>query len=196
MGILRGAGQPRKGEPKAKAKAGAQAKGVTEEGSAGTVSGRPSADGPASVSQETLLAEAAKLLKGGSLKAVHVEAGDIGASWLLSVIESASDSSFALIDSGATNALRPATKEELQVIRVDLASGTAELRVNQCADSSTVQFRMQLQEVFVCLGERRYPFTDSPSEDEEIEERPHRPPVGDRLGRRVHLRDRFLLWFL
>ena len=152
MGILRGAGQPRKGEPKAKAKAGAQAKGVTEEGSAGTVSGRPSADGPASVSQETLLAEAAKLLKGGSLKAVHVEAGDIGASWLLSVIESASDSSFALIDSGATNALRPATKEELQVIRVDLASGTAELRVNQCADSSTVQFRMQLQKCLCALG--------------------------------------------
>ena len=130
----KGGVQPKRGEAKAKAKAGAQAKGVTEEGSSGTASGKPSAEGPASVSQETLLAEAAKLLKGVTLKAVHVEAGDIDASWLLSVIESASDSNFALIDSGATNALRPATKEELQtcrVIRVDLASGTAELRVNQ-----------------------------------------------------------------
>ena len=59
--------QPKRGEAKAKAKAGAQAKGVTEEGSSGTASGKPSAEGPASVSQETLLAEAAKLLKGVTL---------------------------------------------------------------------------------------------------------------------------------
>ncbi|CAE7427987.1 GIP [Symbiodinium sp. CCMP2592] len=85
----------------------------------------------AALSQEALVAEATKILKGVSLRALHVE--DIDVSWLRSALVSASDPSFALIDSGATNALRPAGPGEAdncRVIRVDLASGGTELRVN------------------------------------------------------------------
>ncbi|CAE7271136.1 RE1 [Symbiodinium sp. CCMP2592] len=62
----------------------------------------------------------------------RVDLSRVDASWLLSVT-GVSDCSYALVDSGATNALRPAEGAELsagRVIRVDLASGTAELRIN------------------------------------------------------------------
>ena len=118
----------------AKAKVSSQAKGVTEDANQPTIA-KASPQGGGSASQEALLAEAAKLLKGVSIKAVRISEGSgVDASWLRSVIESASDSNFALIDSGATNALRPATTEELRtcrVIRVDLASGATDLRVNE-----------------------------------------------------------------
>ena len=70
------------------------------------------------------MAEATKLLKGVALRAVKVE--EIDLSWVRSALVSASDPSFCLIDSGATNALRPAKDGEAEgcrVIRVDLASG-------------------------------------------------------------------------
>ena len=54
--------------------------------------------------------------------------------WLLSAVANASDSKYALPDSGTTNALRPATLQELELakkIRVDLASGGTRLHVNQ-----------------------------------------------------------------
>ena len=54
--------------------------------------------------------------------------------WLKSAIESASDPRFALVDSGATNALRPAREGEIggsRIIRVDLASGAVDLHVNE-----------------------------------------------------------------
>ena len=84
------------------------------------------------VTKEALLAEAAKLLKGVSIKAVRVE--DLDVTWLRSALISASDPSYCLVDSGATNALRPASEGELEgcrVIRVDLASGGTDLRVNE-----------------------------------------------------------------
>ena len=80
------------------------------------------------MSQETLVAEAAKLLKGVSLKPIRVDpeqVESVDASWLLSAVTSVSDNDYALVDSGATNALRPAEGPELdacRVIRVDLAS--------------------------------------------------------------------------
>ena len=88
--------------------------------------------------------EAAKLLKGVSLKPLRLASGDpemrsLGAlgidyGWLVSAVMSASDPHYALIDSGATNALRQAESHELQssqVIKVDLASGATELHVNE-----------------------------------------------------------------
>ena len=140
------AGQPggRGGKAKAKPKASPQAKGITEEGQGGAESGSTSTSPGASVTnQDALLAEAAKLLKNVSLKPVRVE-GDgvpfdfglgVDSSWLLSAIASASDLGYALIDSGATNALRPAESGELEqgkAIKVDLASGVATLRINDC----------------------------------------------------------------
>ena len=124
---------------KAKAKASAQAKGVTEEDSLkgeapGNSAGSQSSGGNqgSPVTKEALLAEAAKLLKGVSIKAVRVE--DLDVTWLRSALISASDPSYCLVDSGATNALRPASEGELEgcrVIRVDLASGGTDLRVNE-----------------------------------------------------------------
>ena len=112
---------PKKPEAKPKPKSQPQAKGITEEtpsGSAGArnseVSGAPSTSG----AKEALFAEAAKLLQGASAKALRI--GD----W--SIDEA--------IDSGATNALRFASSEELREaksIRVDLASGVTELHVNE-----------------------------------------------------------------
>ena len=118
---------------KAKAKAGAQVKGVQEDTKpeAAVTPGRTSSgsvDLPSG--SEALVAEAAKLLKGVSLRTVHV---DLDLSWVRSAITSASDPNYCLVDSGATNALRPASPEELrecQTIRVDLASGETELRIN------------------------------------------------------------------
>ena len=52
----------------------------------------------------------------------------------MSAVTSASDPLYALVDSGATNALRPGDPQELRgsrVIRVDLASGATELHVNR-----------------------------------------------------------------
>ena len=105
----------------------------------------------ASAAQEALIAEAAKLLKGVSLKPISVpqngEPGsrvcpdgaylvaDLDEGWLRSAIVHAADQLYALVDSGATNALRPAREGELseaRVIRVDLASGGTELHVNRC----------------------------------------------------------------
>ena len=54
--------------------------------------------------------------------------------WLISAVNSASDGRFALIDSGATNALRPAVASELESarrIKVDLASGGTHLHINE-----------------------------------------------------------------
>ncbi|CAE7029197.1 GIP, partial [Symbiodinium sp. KB8] len=84
-------------------------------------------------SQEALVAEATKLLKGVALRAIGV-GDDPDWSWIRSALASASNPEYCLIDSGATNALRPAEAEELRagkVIRVDLASGTTELRINE-----------------------------------------------------------------
>ena len=66
---------------------------------------------------------------GGGLpaKVAAVEAG------FKDALTSASDPDYCLVDSGATNALRPASTEEIEgcrVIRVDLASGGTELRIN------------------------------------------------------------------
>ena len=70
------------------------------------------------------------MLKGVSLKPLSVEVDE---SWIRSALASASNPDYCLIDSGATNALRPAVEEELRegrAIRVDLASGVTELRIN------------------------------------------------------------------
>ena len=48
----------------------------------------------------------------------------------------------------------------------------------RCVDGPT---SLAAAEVYVRFGERRYPFSDSPSEDEDVDERPHRPPVDERL---------------
>ncbi|CAE7537698.1 RE1 [Symbiodinium sp. CCMP2592] len=85
------------------------------------------------VSQEALIAEAAKLLKGVTLKPLRIEDDGLDLTWLRSALTSASDPMFCLVDSGATNALRPASDQELKgakSIRVDLASGVTDLRVN------------------------------------------------------------------
>ena len=133
------------GKPKGKAKAVAQAKGITEDQGSGERSGAgvSSVATDTSAGQEALIAEATKLLKGVTLKPLRLESGPVmtgsvdlsgvDASWLFSVA-GVSDCNFALVDSGATNALRPARDSELEagrVIRVDLASGTTELRINK-----------------------------------------------------------------
>ena len=131
------------GHPKAKAKSAPVLKGVTEEiPTSGQAAG--SSEGSDLQVQEALLAEAAKLLKGVVLKPLRtgedlvpargarVYDGDFG--WLCSAIANASDSRFALVDSGATNALRQAKWGEIEVsrvIKVDLASGATELHVNK-----------------------------------------------------------------
>ena len=119
---------------KAKAKAGVS-KGVIEEGPKGEAPASvPSSGGGGSASPtspEALVAEAAKLLKGVSLRPIRLE--DVDLSWVNSALTSAADPDYCLIDSGATNALRPAKPEELlecRKIRVDLASGEAELSIN------------------------------------------------------------------
>ena len=134
---------PSKANSPSKPKAGPQTKGLIED-SAATPSGSA---GPAVTSEgsarahDTLLAEAAKLLKGVSLKHVSVTDIDdelqewgIDRGWLISAVNSASDGRFALIDSGATNALRPAVASELESarrIKVDLASGGTHLHINE-----------------------------------------------------------------
>ena len=135
------ASSPNKGDPKGKAKAKAAAsKGVVDDAKGEGVAAGSHSTGTAGVNQEQLLAEAAKLLKGVTLKPVRVEGDgvmpDVGidGSWLVSAITSASDTRYALVDSGATNALRPACEEELQKgrkIKVDLASGEATLSMNK-----------------------------------------------------------------
>ena len=133
---VKGGGSP--GRPKA----GAQAKGVTEEASSSSGGvGSVTTSDDAARAQETLIAEAAKLLKGVSLKPLRRD-GDEGAfrewgidrGWLMSAVASASDPNYTLIDSGATNALRPSMGDELgsaQLIKVDLASGSSQLHVNR-----------------------------------------------------------------
>ena len=120
------------GKGKVKAKAGAQAKGITEETASASVASASAVSGSTSAtpSPEALVAEAAKLLKGVTLKPLRVEVDE---SWIRSALASASNPDYCLMDSGATNALRPAAEEELssgRAIRVDLASGMAELRIN------------------------------------------------------------------
>ncbi|CAE7537564.1 unnamed protein product, partial [Symbiodinium microadriaticum] len=61
-----------------------------------------------------LVAEAAKLLKGVSLKPIRLE--DVDLSWVNSALTSAADPDYCLIDSGATNALRPAKPEEYEAL--------------------------------------------------------------------------------
>ena len=132
-----GPGKGGSARPKGKAKAGAQAKGITEDAdlksqSAGSANATISSASTIP-SQEALVAEATKLLKGVALRAIGV-GDDPDWSWIRSALASASNPEYCLIDSGATNALRPAEAEELRagkVIRVDLASGTTELRINE-----------------------------------------------------------------
>ena len=121
----------------------AQAKGVTEEASSsGNGGGSPGSGQDSSVkAQEALLAEAAKILKGVSLKHLSVDEGEdslqqygIDKGWLISARNSASDGDYALVDSGATNALRPASSQELEAatkIKVDLAAGGTHLHINE-----------------------------------------------------------------
>ena len=62
----------------------------------------------------------------------------------MSAVACASDPLYALIDSGATNALRPGDRPEIQgarVIRVDLASGVAELHVNKHGTGFSISWR-------------------------------------------------------
>ena len=135
--------EPKKPAAKPKPKAGPQAKGITEDSSGGAASTQGNGSGNSSApAQQELLAEAQKLLKGISLKAIHVrdplETHGIDRAWLLSAVvnaspTSASDMSYALVDSGATNGLRearPGEWDKTQAIKVDLASGVAELHVN------------------------------------------------------------------
>ena len=132
----------------AKAKSGPQAKGIVEDPGSST-SADCAVASAATGTKEALIAEAAKLLKGVSLKPVQVQverlgglypaslsAPDLGIDegWLRSAVISAADQLFALVDSGATNALRPAGEGEVhdaKMIRVDLASGGTELHVNR-----------------------------------------------------------------
>ena len=135
------AGAKGSGNP-SRPKAGVQAKGVTEEPSntSGGASSVSTSD-DAARAQETLIAEAAKLLKGVTLKPVRIDQGEgalqewgIDRGWLMSAVASASDPNYTLIDSGATNALRPSRADELesaQLIKVDLASGSSQLHVNR-----------------------------------------------------------------
>ena len=134
----------------AKAKSGSvsQAKGIMEDPGSSVPPEASTAKAGGSA-QEVLIAEAAKLLKGVSLKPISlVEMVDEGQdlsrfaclselgideSWLRAAVVNAADQLFALVDSGATNALRPAKEGELaraRVIKVDLASGGTELHVN------------------------------------------------------------------
>ena len=134
-------GSPPKKFAVPKPKVAPQAKGITEDSIPGASEGSGEAGTEA---REALMAEAARLLKGVSLKPLRPsglevepqELGELGIDrgWLISAVTSASDPSFALIDSGATNALRPAQSDELgrsKGIKVDLASGVAELHVNR-----------------------------------------------------------------
>ena len=93
----------------AKAKAGPQAKGIIEDpGMAGRSSGTSAK--ASSSAHEALMAEAAKLLKGVSLKPIRMADEDssvqvfdglrIDRGWLISAVTSASDPQYALIDSG------------------------------------------------------------------------------------------------
>ena len=80
--------------------------------------GEQAAATSSSQAQEALFAEAARLLKGVSLKPVRVggdlampaasEAPEVDQGWLRSAVSHASDPGFALVGSGATNALRQA----------------------------------------------------------------------------------------
>ncbi|OLP92179.1 putative transposon protein [Symbiodinium microadriaticum] len=113
-----------------------KAKGITEETPSGSAGGRGlegSGAGSSPGSKEALFAEAAKLLQGASAKAIKVGDWNIDEAWLCSAMN-ASSVEYALIDSGATNALRYAYGDELKEaksIRVDLASGVTELHVNE-----------------------------------------------------------------
>ena len=135
------AGKGQRAQAKAKPKGGsqAQAKGIEETGPpveatvASASAGNSSASPP--VNQETLVAEATRLLKGVSLRALRFEDCEGNLAWVRSALANASNPDFCLVDSGATNALRPASKDELgtcRVIHVDLASGGAELMINDC----------------------------------------------------------------
>ena len=112
--------------PVAKAKGTPAIKGIVEEtaGPAGSVAAATStAPELGSPVQEALLAEAAKILKGVSLKACQLKDSELAVEgseelevdlgWLVSAVTSASDHSMALVNSGATTALRPAREGEL-----------------------------------------------------------------------------------
>ena len=130
-----------KAAPTPKPKAAPQVKGVVEDSSSSSGQGGTPSEASSSA-QEALIAEAAKLLKGVSLKPLRpraseevVDPGQLGIShgWLMSAVTNASDPLFALVDSGATNALRQAEGDELshsKVISVDLASGATRLHIN------------------------------------------------------------------
>ena len=145
---------PRASPPKrlgaSKAKAAPQAKGITEDSGSISSTETTAVAKPGGSAQEALIAKAAKLLKGVSLKPISMSVPDpwemealkhpcpselgIDEGWLRSAIVSAADQLFALVDSGATNALRPAKEGELReakVIQVDLASGGTKLHINR-----------------------------------------------------------------
>ena len=107
--------------------------GPKAEATVASVGGSNSAAGPAA-NPDALVAEATRLLKGVSLRAMSCDfEGDL--TWIRSALASASNPEFCLVDSGATNALRPASLEELGTCRrihVDLASGGTELMINEC----------------------------------------------------------------
>ena len=143
-------GSPKAGSPggkggknRSRSKAGAQVKGVVEDSgpgvgasvsSASTAAGTTGAGAGTAVSQETLVAEATRLLKGVSLKVLQVDE-EVDLAWVRSALTNVSNPEFCLVDSGATNALRPASEQELgkcRVIHVDLASGGTELMINEC----------------------------------------------------------------
>ncbi|CAE6948457.1 GIP [Symbiodinium sp. CCMP2592] len=139
------AGSPKAGSPsgkggraKAKAKSGVQAKGIAEEAgvraeaSVASASAGSASSG-AQANPESLVAEATRLLKGVSLKVLRVD-DEVDLAWVRSALTNASNPDFCLVDSGATNALRPASDQEIgtcRTIHVDLASGGTELLINE-----------------------------------------------------------------
>ena len=123
---------PPKCPPTPKPKVAPQAKALVEDE-------RVEASSVTGVQDQEEMAEAAKILKGVSLKPLRLAGEVVGGleldrGWLMRAVARASDPQYALVDSGATNALRPARDEELKeprVIKVDLASGVTELHINK-----------------------------------------------------------------
>ena len=128
-----------------KPKASPQAKGIIDEsGLAGSAAESSGSSGVSTTAQGALLAEATKLLKNVSIKHLEINPAvgsvdildelGINKGWLMSAVAHASDPQFALIDSGATNALRPAEGTEIagaREISVDLASGVTNLHIDR-----------------------------------------------------------------
>eukprot|EP00439_Symbiodinium_sp_Y106_P041339 s742_g5.t1 len=106
------------------AKAGAQAKGITEETASASVASASAVSGSTSAtpSPEALVAEAAKLLKGVALKPLRVEVDE---SWIRSALASASNPDYCLIDSGKAGAQAKGITEETASASVASASAVS-----------------------------------------------------------------------